>query len=117
MTQTMVSRVATGFLLALVLVTGCATQPDLKAAQTASTYWPLDYAAATYSDPVAVSPVNDNMIRWFAYILHPLGVAVDYAFNRPLYTLASSAPGIFGFTSEDAALHSNRANALAPVAK
>ena len=117
MTQTMVSRVATALLLVLVLVAGCATQPDLKAAQTASTYWPLDYAAATYSDPVAVSPVNDNIWRWFGFILHPLGVGLDYAVNRPLYNLVSSAPGIFGFTSEDAALHANRASALAPVAK
>ncbi|TKB76264.1 MAG: hypothetical protein E8D45_06440 [Nitrospira sp.] len=115
MTRMTSTRLITVFLLALVLVTGCATQPDLKAAQTASTYWPLDYAAASYSDPVAISPVNDNIIRWFAFALHPLGVAIDYALNRPLYTLASFAPGIFGYTSEDAGLHANRASVLAPV--
>jgi hypothetical protein len=112
-------RRATGFmtaaLLSVVMITGCATQPDLKAAQTASTYWPLDYAAGTYSDPVAVNPVNDNIWRIMAFIMHPLGVAMDYAINRPLYTLASYAPGIFGYTSEDAGLHANRANVLAPT--
>ncbi|MBI5854571.1 MAG: hypothetical protein HZB35_04940 [Nitrospirae bacterium] len=115
----MIHRNATGLLavllFAVVVATGCATQPDMKAAQTASTYWPLDYAAATYSDPVAVSPANDNIIRWFAFALHPLGVAVDYALNRPLYTLVSYAPGIFGYTSEDAGLHANRASVLAPT--
>jgi hypothetical protein len=115
MNTTRSTGLVTAFLVVLVLVAGCATQPDMKAAQMASTYWPLDYAAATYSDPVAVNPVNDNMWRWFAYALHPLGVALDYAVNRPLYTLASHAPGIFGYTSEDAALHANRANVLTPT--
>ena len=66
-------------------------------------------------DPVAVNPVNDNIWRWFGFILHPLGVALDYGVNRPLYTLVSHAPGIFGYTSEDAALHANRASVLAPT--
>lgn len=115
MKQVISSGLVMVLLFAVVMVTGCATQPDMKAAQTASTYWPLDYAAATYSDPVAVSPVNDNIWRWLAFALHPLGVAMDYAFNRPLYTLISYAPGVFGYTSEDAGLHANRANVLAPT--
>lgn len=98
------------FLAVLVLISGCATQQDMKAAQNASTYWPLDHAAATYADPVAVAPMNDHIFRLFAYLLHPLGVAMDYAVNRPAYTLVSIWPGLFGYTSEDAGLHSQRAN-------
>ena len=98
------------FLAVLVLISGCASQYDMKAAQSASNYWPLDHAAATYADPVAVAPMNDNIWRLIAYVVHPVGVALDYAVNRPAYTLVSIWPGLFGYTSEDAGLHSQRAS-------
>jgi hypothetical protein len=104
------SNVCLWFLVLLVVISGCATQPEMKTAQGASTYWPLDYAAGSYADPIAVSPVNDHTFRWLAYAFHPLGVVADYAINRPIYTLVSAWPGLFGYTSEDAGLHSSRAS-------
>jgi hypothetical protein len=40
--------------------------------------------------------------------LHPVGVGMDYAFNRPLYALASAFPYVFGYTSEDVLVSSQR---------
>jgi len=40
--------------------------------------------------------------------LHPVGQGLDYGFNRPVYSLAGSMPYLFGYTSEDAMLDSQR---------
>ena len=103
-------RVLMGMMLLAVWLTGgCAGQRDVQTTQVGGA-WPLDSLAYIYSDPVAASPVNDNPFRWLAFILNPIGVALDYAVNRPLYTLASSHPSLFGFTPEDAMLHAQRPN-------
>ena len=39
---------------------------------------------------------------------NPIGVALDYAVNRPFYALASAFPYIFGYTSEEALVDSGR---------
>ncbi len=68
----------------------------------------LDSTALVYSDPAAGSAVNDNPYRWLGFILHPVGMALDYGVNRPLYTLGSSIPYLFGYTAEDNMLDSQR---------
>jgi hypothetical protein len=40
--------------------------------------------------------------RPLAFFLHPLGVAFDYAFWRPLHMLGGLAPEWFGLTADDA---------------
>jgi hypothetical protein len=40
--------------------------------------------------------------------LHPLGVGIDYGVNRSFYTLSSKIPYLFGYTSEDSMLDSQR---------
>jgi len=110
------SPLAVGMLL-LVIVTGCASNRQDQAAvdlgdrdyrPPASIYSVMDSTALVYTDPVAGSPINDNVFRWTAFILHPIGVALDYGFNRPLYKLSSSMPYLFGYNSEDAMLDSQR---------
>ena len=49
-----------------------------------------------YTDVAAGASANDNPWRWTGFLLHPLGVAVDYGVNRPLYTLTSKMPYLFG---------------------
>lgn len=110
------TALAVGMLL-LVIVTGCAsnrqepTTADLGDGDyraPASIYSVMDSTALVYTDPVAGSPINDNPFRWTAFILHPIGRALDYGFNRPLYKLSSSMPYLFGYTSEDAVMDSQR---------
>jgi hypothetical protein len=40
--------------------------------------------------------------------LHPIGVGIDYGVNRPIYKLTSKMPYLFGYTSEDSMLDSQR---------
>lgn len=105
------------FALAL-LMTGCASTQQADPAMSAlddSTYQPpasiysvMDSTALVYSNPAAAAPVHDNPYRWVGFILHPVGQALDYGINRPLYKLAGSGPYLFGYTSEDAMLDSQR---------
>lgn len=96
--------------LVAVLVGGCATSQPVSQSTQAGTAWPLDSLNYLYTDPVANSPIDDNPIRWLGFLLNPIGVALDYGVNRPLYSLASGSPALFGYTPEDAALHSQRPN-------
>ncbi len=41
-------------------------------------------------------------LRGAGFVLHPVGVALDYALIRPFYLLGALAPEWFGFTVEDA---------------
>jgi hypothetical protein len=110
------TALAVGMLL-LVIVTGCAgnrqeqTSADLADGDyraPASIYSVMDSTSLVYTSPVAGSPINDNVWRWTGFILHPIGVVLDYGVNRPLYKLSSSMPYLFGYTSEDAMLDSQR---------
>jgi hypothetical protein len=92
------------------LTAGCASTHSDSQSYQAGTAWPLDSLNYLYTDPVATSPVDDNPVRWLGFLLNPIGVALDYGINRPLYSLAASSPALFGFTPEDAALHSQRPN-------
>jgi len=84
-----------------LMVSGCMgvhrQQPD----QPRTMYSSSDATALAYSDPDAASPFDDNPWRWLGFILHPLGVGLDYAINRPIYKLSSTSPGISGYTKED----------------
>lgn len=103
-------RLMTGaVVMVALLIGGCASTQEIQSNQATSA-WPLDSLAYVYSDPVAVSPLNDNPWRWLGFILHPVGVVLDYTVNRPLYALASAYPSLFGFTPEDAMLHAQRPN-------
>lgn len=97
-------------MVAALFAGGCSAtrtaQPTLS--QPASTAWPLDSLAYIYSDPVAVSPINDHPLRWLAFAMHPVGVFLDHAINRPFHSFVATHPGLFGVTSEDLTLQSQR---------
>ena len=96
--------------LAAVLVAGCATRQEtgVNLAQVGGMYSALDATALVYSHPRAQAPVDDNPWRWAGFAVHPLGVALDYAINRPIYALTSAFPYLFGYTSEDVLVSSQR---------
>ena len=98
-----------------MVVTGCSTthQPgmtteDREYTPPTSIYNILDSTALVYSDPAAGSPVNDNPVRWLGFFLHPIGQALDYGINRPIYRLASKFQYLSGYTAEDTMVDSQR---------
>ncbi len=102
-------------LLALTMAVGCAgnrqqnnvdENGDFKA--PASIYSVMDSTSLVYTDVAAGSPVHDNPWRWLGFLLHPVGQALDYGVNRPIYSLTSHMPYLFGYTNEDAMLDSQR---------
>ena len=103
---------ALGILLIASLI-GCAgnrqaTDADGNYVAPASIYSVMDSTALVYTDVAAGSPLNDNPWRWLGFLLHPVGQVLDYGVNRPVYSLTSTMPYLFGYTSEDAMLDSQR---------
>ena len=102
-----------GILLLAVVTAGCGTMSQEGASEReyappTSIHNILDSTALVYSDPAAGSAVNDNPYRWLGFLFHPVGQALDYVVNRPLYFVASTVPYIFGYTAEDNMVDSQR---------
>lgn len=106
---------AVGMLL-LATAVGCAGNSQQQAsadadgsyAPPASIYSVMDPTSLVYTDVAAGAAANDNPWRWAGFLAHPLGVAMDFAVNRPMYTLSSQMPYLFGYTSEDSMKDSQR---------
>ena len=96
----------------VMLAAGCATKQEseikLRPTGGMGMYSALDATAQVYSNPKAQAPVEDSPFRWLGFVMHPIGVGLDYAINRPMYALASAFPYIFGYTSEDVLIDSQR---------
>lgn len=108
------TALAVGILL-LATVVGCAgnqqqasTDADGSYAPPASIYSVMDSTSLVYTDVAAGAAVSDNPWRWAGFLLHPLGVAMDYGVNRPMYVLPSQNPYLFGYTAADSMLDSQR---------
>jgi hypothetical protein len=109
------TALAVGILL-LATAVGCAENRQQQAAADAdggytapaSIYSVMDPTSLVYTDVAAGASPSDNPWRWFGFFFHPLGVAMDYGVNRPIYTLTSQMPYLFGYTSEDSMLDSQR---------
>jgi len=109
------TALAMGILL-LATTVGCAgnrqeqASADVDGGYTspASIYSVMDPTSLVYTDVEAGAAPSDNLVRWTAFLLHPVGVALDYGLNRPIYKLVSKMPYLFGYTSEDSMLDSQR---------
>ena len=109
------TTLALGILL-LATAVGCAgnqqqqasADGDGSAAVPASIYSVMDPTSLVYTDVAAGAAAYDNPWRWAGFLLHPVGVGLDYAVNRPMYTIPSHKPYLFGYTSEDSMLDSQR---------
>ena len=103
-------------ILFLATVVGCAgssqqqmsANPDGAYSAPASIYSVMDSTSLVYTDVAAGSAAYDNPWRWAAFALHPVGVALDYGLNRPIYKVPSTMQYIFGYTAEDSMLDSQR---------
>lgn len=110
-----VMRNVIGIVVLAMVATGCSTMHQEGASVDTKEYTPptsiyniLDSTALVYSDPAAGSAVNDHPLRWFGFISHPLGHALDYGINRPIYTLASRFAYLSGYTAEDNMVNTQR---------
>jgi hypothetical protein len=74
----------------------------------ASIYSVMDPTSLVYTDVRAGSAAYDNPWRWAAFALHPVGLALDYGLNRPIYKIPSKMQYIFGYTAEDSMLDGQR---------
>ena len=109
------TALAVGILL-LATAVGCAgnrqqqesADADGSNAAPASIYSVMDPTALAYTDVAAGGAPSDNPWRWAGFLLHPVGVALDYGLNRPMYKLPSQTPYLFGYTAEDSMLDSQR---------
>ena len=111
------TALAVGILLLATVAVGCAGDRQQQASADAadggytapaSIYSVMDPTSLVYTDVAAGAAANDNPWRWAGFILHPAGVAIDYGVNRPIYTLTSKMPYLFGYTAEDSMKDSQR---------
>ena len=109
------TALALGILL-LATAVGCAENRQQQAAADAdggysppaSIYSVMDPTSLVYTDVAAGAAPSDNPWRWTGFLLHPVGLALDYGLNRSIYKLTSQMPYLFGYTSEDSMLDSQR---------
>jgi hypothetical protein len=109
------TTLALGILL-LATAVGCAgnrqdqsmADADGHYAPPASIYSVMDPTSLVYTDVAAGAAAYDNPWRWVGFLLNPVGVGLDYAVNRPMYTVPSKSPYLFGYTNEDSMLDSQR---------
>jgi len=109
------TALAVGILL-LATAVGCAGNTQQQASADAdgdytapaSIYSVMDPTSLVYTDVAAGSAANDNPWRWAGFLLHPIGVALDYGLNRPFYKVPSQMPYLFGYTTEDSMQDSQR---------
>ncbi|MEK6671538.1 MAG: hypothetical protein AABY48_06820 [Nitrospirota bacterium] len=109
------TTLALGILL-LATTVGCAGNREQQALADAdggytppvSIYSVMDPTSLVYTNVAAGASPGDNPWRWTGFLLHPLGVVADYGLNRPLYAITSKMPYLFGYTSEDSMVDSQR---------
>ena len=109
------TALALGILL-LATVVGCAgnSQQQMSAntdgnyTPPASIYSVMNPTSLVYTDVAAGAALNDNPWRWAGFLLHPLGVVLDYGVNRPIYKVSGKMPYLFGYTAEDSMQDSQR---------
>ena len=93
----MQAKALTVLLLIALVVAGCAGS-ELKARKDNA------WAHVPQALPDSQEP-NPNgyghPLRGLGFVLHPIGVALDYALIQPFYLLAGLAPEWFGLTVED----------------
>ena len=73
-----------------------------------SIYSVMDSTSLVYTDVAAGAALSDHPLRWTAFALYPVGQGLDYGLNRPIYKLGGSVPYLFGYTSEDSMVDSQR---------
>ena len=91
-------RTATLFLIfGLLAFGGCAGRQKVEKVEK------VDRASQVTAEHEGLANSYGHPFRLIAFVLHPVGVLVDYVVVRPVYFIASLAPDLFGYTAEDRA--------------
>jgi len=94
----MLARSVTALLLASAVLVGCSAATLKAQKDDAWSFVPKSLPDAHDANPSGYG----HPFRAPAFVLYPLGVALDYALVRPFYLLGALAPEWFGLTAEDA---------------
>jgi hypothetical protein len=93
-------QTATALLVAgLLVLGGCAGKQKVEKVEKADRT--SQSGVTTEQDGLATA--YGHPFRLIAFVVHPVGVLVDYVVVRPIYFIASLAPNLFGYTAEDRA--------------
>jgi hypothetical protein len=91
------ARVLVVLLLAALVAVGCSAA-QLKSQKDGA--WSI-FPRALPDTYEPLPSAYGHPFRAPAYVLHPVGVVLDWVLVRPFYLLASLAPEWFGLTTED----------------
>lgn len=87
-------------LVATMGVSGCANAPGMST-DVYPTPRPQDLPVGIDEGLIARDWDGGHPLRWFAFLLNPLGIAGDLIINQPLYLLFAQDPEFWGYTNQD----------------
>lgn len=87
-------------LVATLGVSGCANAPGMST-DVYPTPRPQDLPIGIDEGLIARDWDGGHPLRWFAFLLNPLGIAGDLIINQPLYLLFAQDPEFWGYTNQD----------------
>ena len=93
------SLIAIGILTVAALGVGGCAGPVRS--DTFPTPMPLDLPNGIDSGLITPGWDGSYPLRLVAFIIHPVGVALDLLVQQPFYLVAGLAPAVFGYTVQD----------------
>jgi len=94
------SHCVIGMLLVAGLgLSGCAG--PIRSTETYPTPMPLDLPIGIDEGLITPGWDGSHPMRLLAFIIHPLGVALDLLVQQPFYLVSSQLPEVFGYTVQD----------------
>lgn len=87
-------------LVAALGLSGCANSPGMSP-DVYPTPRPQDLPIGIDEGLITRDWDGGYPLRWFAFLLNPLGVAGELIINQPFYLLAAQEPELWGYTNQD----------------
>ena len=87
-------------LVAALGFSGCANSPGMSP-DVYPTPRPQDLPVGIEEGLISRDWDGGHPLRWFAFLLNPLGIAGDLIINQPLYLLMAQEPEFWGYTNQD----------------
>jgi hypothetical protein len=91
--------------MAILLVTAlglsaCASSPGMST-EVYPTPRPQDLPVGIDEGLITRDWDGGHPLRWFAFLLNPLGIAGDLIIGQPFYLLTAQEPEFWGYTNQD----------------
>lgn len=87
-------------LVAALGLSGCANAPGMST-DVYPTPRPQDLPVGLDEGLITRDWDGGYPLRWFAFLLNPMGIFGDLLLNQPMYLLAAQDPELFGYTNQD----------------